>query len=269
MRTSWHAAKTGFRYTSYVIGPLAAIPLILGLALTAFGLGSGRGWGVHQMVPNAIIGLYLGLGLLGGFFGSVLGLMVAAVRRLLLRLSPAAACAPGGATIRLFARGAARAAPSDSTPPRRRRRLWSWLVGVPLLLVLAAAFGTGAYVGRRVDRRLAAATAVADRDDPFWRLDDLLAHRERVPDAENAALVVTEAAARLPDNWPDAPAPPPGRPNLPTARRGSSMTWPGARPTTSDWTMRWLMGSGSSWKRSTRPSGSPGPWRTTLREVTT
>lgn len=41
--------------------------------------------------------------------------------------------------------------------------------------------GLGAHFGRHVDRRLARAITEADRDNPHWRLVDLLAHREVVP----------------------------------------------------------------------------------------
>jgi len=75
-----------------------------------------------------------------------------------------------------------------------------------VLALLVTAFALGVYVGRLVDRRLADAISAADRDDPFWRFDDLMAHRDPVPDAENSALVVAEAVSRLPENWPSDPA---------------------------------------------------------------
>ena len=71
-------------------------------------------------------------------------------------------------------------------------------MGVPLLLVLAAAVVVGAVGEGQVDRRLAAAVAEADRDDPNWRLDDLLANREPVPDAENSAPVMDQILAWFP-----------------------------------------------------------------------
>ncbi len=66
-----------------------------------------------------------------------------------------------------------------------------------------------------VDRRLADAIAAADRDDPYWRIDDLMAHRESVPDAENAALVVLRSLELLPEGWPADPKPQPGVPMPP------------------------------------------------------
>ena len=65
---------------------------------------------------------------------------------------------------------------------------------MPLLMILIAAYGVGTYVGQMVDRRLADAISAADRDDPNWRLDDLMDNREPVPDAENSAFVVAERA---------------------------------------------------------------------------
>ena len=35
--------------------------------------------------------------------------------------------------------------------------------------------------------RLAEAMSAADRDDRYWRLDDLMAHRDPVPESENSA----------------------------------------------------------------------------------
>jgi len=70
-----------------------------------------------------------------------------------------------------------------------------------VLVVLAAALVTGAYIWWMAGRRLADAISAADRDDPFWRLDDLMAHRDPVPVAENSALVVAEALSLLPKDW--------------------------------------------------------------------
>ncbi len=89
----------------------------------------------------------------------------------------------------------------DDSPKAKRRSLWLWLIGVPLLLLLVTVALTVSYMRSTGNRSLATATAAADRDDPYWRLDDLLAHREQVPDAENSALVVAKAVALLPKDW--------------------------------------------------------------------
>jgi hypothetical protein len=96
--------------------------------------------------------------------------------------------------------------------PRRRRRLWPWLIGSPIFLFMAVAIGSWIYLSRMVDHRLADAIAAADRDDPHWRIDDLMANRESVPDAENSAIVVSEALKLLPESWPFSPRPPRGQP---------------------------------------------------------
>ncbi len=90
---------------------------------------------------------------------------------------------------------------TNHPPKPRRGRLWLWLVGVPLLLLLIGGIVTVVSMRSAANQRLATATSAADRDDPNWRLDDLLAHREQVPDAENSALVVAKAVALLPKNW--------------------------------------------------------------------
>jgi hypothetical protein len=64
-----------------------------------------------------------------------------------------------------------------------------------------------------VNRRLADAIAAADRDDPYWRVDDLMAHREQVSDAENSALVLAGAVENLPANWPWGSSPAVGQPD--------------------------------------------------------
>ncbi|MDG3004497.1 hypothetical protein [Paludisphaera mucosa] len=53
----------------------------------------------------------------------------------------------------------------------------------------------------RIAARIDAAVAEADRIAPGWRLDHLEAVRERVPDAENGALVAAEAVAKTPSGW--------------------------------------------------------------------
>jgi hypothetical protein len=98
-------------------------------------------------------------------------------------------------------------------PPVRRRRRWP-LVLVPLALAAAAWL----YLYFAGDQRLARAVAEADRLDPHWRLDDLLAERAAVPDEENAALTVIAAKKKRPPKWPAwdfavvpaGPAAPPG-----------------------------------------------------------
>src|SRR5262245_36811661 len=95
--------------------------------------------------------------------------------------------------------------PAMTGPITPRRRLRRWLLRLTLLPVLAAA-GLWAYVAwqhYRASVTLAEAVAEADRLDPGWRLDDLLARRAAVPDERNAALRVLAITARLPANYPN------------------------------------------------------------------
>jgi hypothetical protein len=45
------------------------------------------------------------------------------------------------------------------------------------------------------------AAAEADRLDPHWRLDDILAQRKNIPDEVNSARLVRELAGKLPSGW--------------------------------------------------------------------
>jgi hypothetical protein len=93
----------------------------------------------------------------------------------------------------------------SDAPSKPRRTAWRWLVAVPVLLLVVVSIVV-LFRGRTANRRLAVAMSVADRDDPHWRLDDLLAHREQVPDAENSALVLAKSSELLGKNWPDGAA---------------------------------------------------------------
>ncbi|MDB5351367.1 MAG: hypothetical protein JWN86_2614 [Planctomycetota bacterium] len=86
--------------------------------------------------------------------------------------------------------------------PRKKRRLWLWLIVVPILVLVTASAGAAVYFKRQIDRQLTRAIAEADRDDPNWRLPDLLAHRTPVPDPENSGPLVLSIAAEIPASWP-------------------------------------------------------------------
>jgi len=137
--------------------------------------------------------------LLGTILGAVIGLIAALLRRSRPGLWMANWWDAARRPIRFPRKSIS--TPTTITAPRPGflRRRWPWPVGAPVLFVLTAAFASGAYLGRLVDRRLADAVAAADRDDPFWRLDDLMAHREPVPDAAKSAIVVAEALSSLLD----------------------------------------------------------------------
>jgi hypothetical protein len=92
---------------------------------------------------------------------------------------------------------------NDSEPPReeparpRRRRLRLSL-GCVLLAAIALVVGAYFYSSYEAEKRLQAAIAAADRDDPYWRLEDLEAQREAIPDGKNSALIVAAAAQLVP-----------------------------------------------------------------------
>ncbi|WP_337173376.1 hypothetical protein [Paludisphaera sp.] len=85
-----------------------------------------------------------------------------------------------------------------ATRPSRFRRVMRWA----RIAAVVLAVGTPFWVVYRMGARRSAAIAAADRHDPNWRLADLLAAREPVPDVENGAIPVAEAAATLPDPYP-------------------------------------------------------------------
>ncbi|APW61744.1 hypothetical protein BSF38_03272 [Paludisphaera borealis] len=207
-------AKTGFRAFSLVFGPFALLYLTVGLVPTAFGLGAGRGFGLHQLVFKVVL-VYLAAVLLGIVVGAAAGLIGFLIDRARGSSRSGTRRSIADRPIRFFPWRRAQAAPGDLPRPRRRR--WPWLVGVSVLLILATAFGVGIYAGRFVDRRLAAALAATDRDDPGWRFDELMAARVMPPDEDNSAIVVADVVAMMPEGWPsDAPVHPGGPTPTPT-----------------------------------------------------
>jgi hypothetical protein len=192
---TWRAMKQGARMGAIVGGAISLLLIIPAVALVAFGLGSGGGWVLPKFFFYGI-GFFLFCVGFAGLVGAHLGLILAVIG-LAGRPRDAAAAS------------ARRAPPIHHKPgadisaatPRRLRALWPWLVGVPMLLIIATSFGIGAYVGGAVERRRAAAIATAESDTAYWRLDDLLAHREQVPDEENSALVMDQIVGLLPRGW--------------------------------------------------------------------
>ncbi len=89
-----------------------------------------------------------------------------------------------------------------------KRRRWPWALILVALGGLVSLAGGWLAVRSFTNGKLAAAIAEADRLDPGWRLPDLIARREKIPDAENAAIRVAEVAARLPAKWPTNPPAP-------------------------------------------------------------
>jgi hypothetical protein len=94
-------------------------------------------------------------------------------------------------------------APARSIGARLRA---SWR-GIAVTLALVVVLGSLALSmlynqNSQADLKYAAAAAEADRLDPHWRLDDILAGREKVRDSENSAYKVREIAGKIPGGWP-------------------------------------------------------------------
>src|SRR5262249_12201063 len=94
-------------------------------------------------------------------------------------------------------------APLTIPDVRKRRRHWRWLKWLALVLVLIALEETcrRVYFHRKVTRALAEALAELDEADPGWRLEEIEAAREVIPEAENSARVVMAALKFLPRRW--------------------------------------------------------------------
>jgi ABC-type transport system involved in multi-copper enzyme maturation permease subunit len=106
-----------------------------------------------------------------------------------------------GAFEQIAGRARRAGAPDTLDPPSRwaRRIMRSALVGAAGLAVVAAG-----SVARHWERERALRTIVSelDRRSPGWRLEDLDQARAPVPDWRNGALLVLEAGASLPPDWP-------------------------------------------------------------------
>ncbi len=170
-------ATRKIRRASYLAVRVAVLFLIPASMITLFGAGSGRGWAVPGFLLPAMgvcISAVAASGVLEAFF-ALIGWLIG--------------------------RDQSKAASTPPTPKKRSRiRRWlraAFVVIVILLLGFSYVFGIG--VAEAIKIGLAQGTADADRDDPYWRIDDLLAHRVPVPDAENSTPVVLKAAALLPE----------------------------------------------------------------------
>jgi hypothetical protein len=86
--------------------------------------------------------------------------------------------------------------------PRRPRLRWLKRIGKGLLMVAVIIAGRMAWHHFQATKNLQEALAEMDRAEPGWRLEDIEAAREQVPEEENSARVVVAAATLLPKNWP-------------------------------------------------------------------
>jgi hypothetical protein len=204
LQSVWRGAKTGFRRSAYIAVPIALLLAIPGLTVTLYFGGAGRGWAIPAFLqPGSVIcGVILAGGaLVGALFGLLRGVFRLALPKASHRPEPA----PGTPAIRgsHSERPKASSIDGESPKPRRRRlRRLARALCVLMLLAFTAVLLFGMLVGSVVDTETARASAAADRDDPFWRINDVLGHRAAVPDAENSAAVVMRVAARLPKYFP-------------------------------------------------------------------
>jgi hypothetical protein len=83
----------------------------------------------------------------------------------------------------------------------RRYLIWSAV----LLQFVLVGFGSWVLYNRhRVARAAAEAVAELDRTEPGWRLKDIEAAREALPEEQNSARVVVAVRRLLPPSWPPA-----------------------------------------------------------------
>src|SRR5579884_262935 len=78
-----------------------------------------------------------------------------------------------------------------------RKIIVLWLLLVALLVALQMFWNRSKMAGK-----LQEALAELDRSDPGWRLEDIEAARDKMPDEENSAQVLIEATQHLSQPWP-------------------------------------------------------------------
>jgi hypothetical protein len=90
--------------------------------------------------------------------------------------------------------------PEIASTAQPRRRWWRRPIVIllfVLLLIAGIPLGAFFYFASEAERVLQAAIAETDALDPDWRLEDLLAKREAIPDKANASLVILAAHRQL------------------------------------------------------------------------
>jgi hypothetical protein len=86
--------------------------------------------------------------------------------------------------------------------PRRRWTFWLKRLGKVLLLVVIAIAIRQAWHHHEAAKKLEETLAELDHSEPGWRLEDMEAAREKIPEEENSARVVIAASKLLPQPWP-------------------------------------------------------------------
>lgn len=113
--------------------------------------------------------------------------------------------------------------------PKSRSRLRTVLAvvlkigGLTLIASACSVFFGWATARVRIDKRLKAAIEVADKDDPHWRLNDLLAHRIPIPEDKNAGKLILELAKAPLDAWDPRPTPAFGGPKSERRKLGEAI----------------------------------------------
>jgi len=210
-QSAGQGARVGFRLMSYLIAPIVigvATPLLVFYLVHAV---IGRS-GILLPLSKAarvLIGMFntwFLSAVLGVILGTVIGQIVGLFRPYLPKSRVSDWLARMGQPIRLVRSKHERDYHPGGPMPSPHRYRWVGLLAVPSFMVASLIYGTGAFLMWKLERRCTIAIEQADRDDPNWRLDDLMAHREVVPDEENSALVVAEVVSLLPKDWPPAPS---------------------------------------------------------------
>jgi hypothetical protein len=90
--------------------------------------------------------------------------------------------------------------------PSRRYRAWRLFRFLLLVAIVGLCFLVGKYIYGSItaSKELAEAIAETDQVDPGWRIEELEAKRQSVPDGQNAAMVAMAAAKDLPKEWEQA-----------------------------------------------------------------
>jgi hypothetical protein len=86
--------------------------------------------------------------------------------------------------------------------PRRPWLRWLKRLGKGLLIATIALAVRQTWHHREVVKKLEETLAELDRSDPGWRLEDIEAAREAIPEEKNSARVVVVAGSQLPKDWP-------------------------------------------------------------------
>ena len=93
--------------------------------------------------------------------------------------------------------------PTPTEPEKRRFRLGRfvlWCLG-GFVVVAVGLFGLDQA---QLTRRIKATVGRLDETDPGWRLEEIEAARDTLPDARNSAVLCRELARLMPRGWPDA-----------------------------------------------------------------